>query len=283
MNMTQVNLTQNSLTNLLHEASSVAVEAGKLLLGLQQNGSFEVETKSDCSPVTSADYAASDLIIRRLSALTPHLPVLTEEALKPWQERREWGAYWLVDPLDGTQEFIYGSGDFAVSIALIEHGEPILGVIYWPEKNAVYFAGRGQGAWRKVGNELKSIHVRRLQNPSTDAITIALSRRQPAERVLSRMNYGERSIERVLTGSCALKSCLVAEGTADCFLRVGETGEWDTAAAQILVQEAGGSLVDEQFKPLSYNHTEEPTNPNFLVLGDPNIAWPSIFPKSAHS
>jgi len=263
----------------LQDTLAVAIDAGKLLLGLQQNGSFEVETKSDCSPVTSADYAANDLIIRRLSALNPHLPVLTEEALKPWQERREWSSYWLVDPLDGTQEFIYGSGDFAVSIALIAKGEPVLGVIYWPEKDAVYFAALGQGAWRKRCDELKEIHVRRLANPTTDAITIALSRRQPAERILSRMAYGERTIERVLTGSCALKSCLVAEGTADCFLRVGETGEWDTAAAQILVQEAGGSLVDEQFKPLSYNHTEEPINPNFLVLGDPYIAWPTIFPE----
>ncbi len=272
-------LSPEHLANLLQYTCDVACDAGILLRGLQQTGGFTVESKHDDSPVTSADYAASDLIVQRLTELTPHLPVLTEEALKPWHERRHWGAYWLVDPLDGTQEFIYGSDDFAVSIALIEQNKPILGVIYWPAKNAVYFAGRGQGAWRKVGSVLKNISVRRLQNPATDAITIALSRRQPAERIMSRMQYGERRVERILTGSCALKSCLVAEGTADCFLRVGETGEWDTAAAQILVQEAGGSLVDEGFRPLLYNHTAQPVNPNFLVLGDPRIRWPLIFPQ----
>lgn len=267
----------NDLAGLLEPTCEVASDTGKLLLDMQRSGGFAVESKSDSSPVTSADFAASDLIVRRLAELTPHLPVLTEEALKPWRERRHWGSYWLVDPLDGTQEFIYGSDDFAVSIALVEHGQPVLGVVYWPAKNAVYFAGRGQGAWRKVGSKLANIRVRQLLNPATDPITIALSRRQPAERILSRMHQGGREVQRVLTGSCALKSCLVAEGSADCFYRVGETGEWDTAAAQILVQEAGGRLVDEQFNALLYNHHKNPVNPNFLVLGDPRIAWPLIF------
>ena len=121
--------------------------------------------------------------------------------------------------------------------------------------------------------------MRRLQNPQRDAITVALSRRQPVERILSRMSHGERVIEHVKTGSCTLKSCLVAEGSADCFIRVGETGEWDTAAAQILVQEAGGSLVDENFNPLTYNRTAHPVNPNFLVLGDPRVDWQTLLPE----
>lgn len=274
-------LQPTDLTQLLAPSCDIASETGKYLLGLQRSGEFQVESKYDSSPVTSADFAASDLITRRLTELTPSIPVLTEEALVPWPERSHWGRYWLVDPLDGTQEFIDGSDDFAVSIALVEQGQPVLGVIYWPAKNAVYFAAKGQGAWRKTEHELSRIAVRQLSNPATDPLIIALSRRQPADRILSRMQYGERIIERVLTGSCTLKSCLVAEGTADCFYRVGETGEWDTAAAQVLVQEAGGSLVNEQLSNLSYNQTADPVNPNFLVLGDPNITWADIINQPA--
>lgn len=269
----------SSLANLLNDAAETAAAAGKLLLNWQQRGEYKVATKNDESPVTSADYAASDFIIRRLGALSPPLPILTEEALPPWRERRHWQAYWLVDPLDGTQEFIDGSGDYAVSIALVSQGKPILGVVYWPEKERLYFAAKGQGAWRKQGSELKNLQVRRLQNPATDPITIALSRRQPAERILSRMDYSQRVLSQVLTGSCTLKACLVAEGTADCFFRIGETGEWDTAAAELIVHEAGGCLVSEHFQPLPYNQTAAVTNPNFLVLGDPRVHWQTIFPQ----
>lgn len=274
-------LQATDLAKLLAPSCDIASETGKFLLGLQRSGNFEIENKHDSSPVTSADFAASDLITSRLIELTPNIPVLTEEALVPWPVRSQWHRYWLVDPLDGTQEFIDGSDDFAVSIALVEHGQPVLGVIYWPAKQAVYFAAKDQGAWRKTEHKLSRIAVRQLANAATDPLIIALSRRQPADRILSRMHYGERVIQRVLTGSCTLKSCLVAEGTADCFYRVGETGEWDTAAAQVIVQEAGGSLVSEQLGSLSYNQTAEPVNPNFLVLGDPNIAWARIINQPA--
>lgn len=267
------------LANLVQDAADIATEAGALLLAAQNEGSYQVHEKADDSPVTSADFAASELISLQLSKTTARVPVLTEEALKPWQERRQWSSYWLVDPLDGTQEFIYGSPDFAVSIALVEQDQPVLGVIYWPAEDAIYYAARRQGSWRRVGSRLENISVRRLTNPKHDSITVALSRRQPAERILSRMSHGERTIEHIQTGSCALKSCLVAEGTADCFIRVGETGEWDTAAAQILVEEAGGSLVNESFQPLRYNRTAQPVNPNFLVLGDPRIDWPLLLPE----
>ncbi|RUO42775.1 3'(2'),5'-bisphosphate nucleotidase [Aliidiomarina taiwanensis] len=268
------------LAALLPKAGAVAMDTGKLLLAQQQEGTFEIKAKGDDSPVTSADFAASQLIVTRLSQLTPDIPVLTEEALKPWAERQTWQRYWLVDPLDGTQEFIYGSGDFAVSIALMEHNQPVLGVIYWPDKGALYSAGKGLGATRQRAGVTEPIRVNKLQKPEQGPLTIALSRRQPVDRVLSQMAVGERQTHALHTGSCALKSCLVAEGAADCFLRVGITGEWDTAAAQILVEEAGGQLVSVDFEPIRYNQTDDLTNPDFLVLGDPSVPWQDIFPKS---
>ncbi|RTE86442.1 MULTISPECIES: 3'(2'),5'-bisphosphate nucleotidase CysQ [Gammaproteobacteria] len=270
---------EEHLAHLSAEVADIASAVGKKILALQGEGKFDVETKADDSPVTSADLMASEFISEHLHNLNPSLPVLTEESLVDWSVRRDWSSYWLVDPLDGTQEFIYGSGDFAVSIALIHYDMPILGVIYWPAEDALYTAAAGQGAWRLQKGVHQNISVRRLDTPQSDSIKVALSRRQPTERILSRMSSGDRDIEHVYTGSCALKSCLVAEGTADCFVRVGETGEWDTAAAQILVEEAGGSLVDESFRPLKYNRSAQPKNPNFLVLGDPRIDWQDILPQ----
>lgn len=268
------------LNTLLPEAGAIASDTGQLLLAQQQEGTFEIQTKGDDSPVTSADFAASQLIVERLGKLTPDIPVLTEEALRPWAERQAWQQYWLVDPLDGTQEFIYGSGDFAVSIALMENNQPILGVIYWPDKGALYSAAKGLGATRTLAGVTEPIRVNKLQQPDLGSITIALSRRQPVARVLSQMAVGERQTQALHTGSCALKSCLVAEGAADCFLRVGITGEWDTAAAQVLVEEAGGQLVSVDFEPIRYNQTDDLTNPDFLVLGDPAVPWQDIFPKA---
>ncbi|CUS47534.1 MAG: 3'(2'), 5'-bisphosphate nucleotidase CysQ [Idiomarinaceae bacterium HL-53] len=271
------------LAQLSAAVAQIAASVGQRILSLQQSGSFDVAHKQDSSPVTSADMMASDYISEQLRKLQPQLPVLTEESLVPWAVRRDWKSYWLVDPLDGTQEFIYGSGDFAVSIALVHYDLPILGVIYWPAQDALYSAAQGQGAWRQQHGKHENISVRRLNDPKEDDLKVALSRRQPTERILSKMSAGNRNVEHVYTGSCALKSCLVAEGSADCFVRVGETGEWDTAAAQILVEQAGGSLVDESFQPLRYNRTALPKNPNFLVLGDPRIDWPLILPQGLSS
>lgn len=274
---------EEHLAQLSAAVAEIAAAVGAKILEVQRLGEFKVESKDDDSPVTSADLMASDYISEKLRALHPSLPVLTEESLVEWPVRRNWTSYWLVDPLDGTQEFIYGSGDFAVSIALIHYDKPILGVIYWPQEDALYTAALGQGAWRLHAGKHENISVRRLEEPSFDSIKVALSRRQPVDKILSRMDAGLRDVEHVYTGSCALKSCLVAEGTADCFVRVGETGEWDTAAAQILVEEAGGSLVNEAFRPLIYNRSVQPKNPNFLVLGDPRIDWQALLPQGFSS
>lgn len=266
------------LQSLLTPLQDIAKETGDLLLEFYQQGNFEAFHKADDSPVTSADYAASDLLVKRLQQLTPSVPVLSEEAIQPWQVRRAWQRYWLVDPLDGTQEFVAGSGDFAVSIALIENGVPVLGMIAWPTADKLYFAHQHGGAFRLSSGQLEPIQVRKLANPSRDTIIVALSRRQPKERILTRYQ-SQQPVAVIHTGSCALKSALVAEGNADVFMRIGPTGEWDTGAAEILVREAGGQLVDVHYQPLSYNQTANTDNPDFIVLGDPAVAWQQIFPQ----
>lgn len=268
---------------LQQNVASIARDTGELVLDHYRKHDFTVSDKADDSPVTSADIEASEFLTQALSRLTPDIPILSEEAIVPWQERRNWQRYWLIDPIDGTQEFIDGSGDFAIAIALVDRFEPVMGGIYWPTEAVYYQALRGHGAQRQAMGSATGqirtdrIQVRRVADPREDELIIAVSRRQSQHKVTSRMNPN-RQVKSLVTGSCSLKSCLVAEGSADCFLRVGPTGEWDTGAAQIIVQEAGGSLLSEHFQPVTYNRTASLANPNFMVLGDPRVDWMSVFP-----
>lgn len=264
------------------QVADIIRETGSLVLDHYHKHDFTIADKEDQSPVTSADIEASEFLTRALQRLTPDIPVLSEEAVVPWLERRDWTKYWLIDPIDGTQEFINGSGDFAIAIALIEDYQPVMGSIYWPTERVLYQAMQGHGTQRHSYGaqglvQTESIRVRRLVNPASDELIMAISRRQDHHKVSSRMDPG-RAVRPLMTGSCSLKSCLVAEGSADCFLRVGPTGEWDTGAAQIIVEEAGGSLVSEYFEPVTYNRTPSLANPNFMVLGDPRVDWISVFP-----
>lgn len=263
------------LPHLLDVAKQIATGAGQALLRIQQEQSYRVESKEDGSPVTSADIYASDLITQQLRACQPSFPVLTEEALPSWQHRQQWHTYWLVDPLDGTQEFIYGSADFAVSIALVHQGKPVIGVIYWPQQCRLYYAAQELGAWRqKAGQQAEAM---RIKAPDLKNLTIALSTRQPKERIFQWVHEPYQSMHCVHRGSCALKACMVAEGTADCYVRLGETGEWDTGAAEVIVGEAGGSIVSTSYQPLSYNQEESTSNPDFLILGSSEIPWTQVF------
>lgn len=273
----------NSLRDLQSAVASIARDTGDLVLDHYRKHDFTVADKADQSPVTSADIEASEFLTEALNRLTPDIPVLSEEAIVPWQERRNWQRYWLIDPIDGTQEFIDGSGDFAIAIALVDQFQPVMGSIYWPTEAVLYQALQGNGAQRismpAAGalSVAERIRVRRVAQPQSDELIIAISRRQSQDKVSSRMNPA-RQVRSLVTGSCSLKSCLVAEGSADCFLRVGPTGEWDTGAAQIIVEEAGGSLLSEHFQPVTYNRTASLANPNFMVLGDPRVDWMSVFP-----
>lgn len=264
------------LSQLLQPVIEIARASGEVILDIYQRGDFEKNIKSDDTPVTSADMAAHKLVKARLQALTPDIPVLSEEDVSiPLAERGNWTCYWLVDPLDGTQEFIAGSGDFATIIALVENNQPVLGVVYGPVSGVSYYAAKGYGAWKEMpGGEKQRLSVLRHED-KLSSLSIAISRRQDIKAITDRLDPN-RHYDLVPLGSAALKSCLVAEGTVDCYLRLGPTGEWDTAATQCIVEEAGGRILDMTLSPLSYNERDSLENPNFIVLGDTELPWRQI-------
>ncbi|MCR9672123.1 3'(2'),5'-bisphosphate nucleotidase CysQ [Vibrio alginolyticus] len=267
------------LSHLLPQVIEIARSAGQMILEIYEKKQYEAYTKSDETPVTSADIAAHKLITERLSALTPDIPVLSEEdADISLEQRAQWERYWLVDPLDGTQEFIARSGDFATIIALVDNNKPTMGVVYGPVSGVTYYAYSGKGAWKipDMSDSVK-IHTHKHEQPG-QSIAIAISRRQDINRITSRMSSAW-NYDLIPLGSAALKACLVAEGAVDCYLRLGPTGEWDTAATQCIVEEAGGRILSTQLEPLSYNERETLENPNFIVLGDADLPWNEILQR----
>ncbi|GAC25402.1 3'(2'), 5'-bisphosphate nucleotidase [Paraglaciecola mesophila KMM 241] len=269
-------MSTDQISALLDIAKTAAKEAGKVVMEIYDSGDFKSYQKDDDSPVTSADYKANEVILAILQRETPHIPIMSEESENgTLAERKDWQRYWLIDPIDGTQEFIARSGDFAVNIALVENNQPIIGVIYWPPGETLYFASKDNGAFKESESENKQIFVRKFVDPENDAVMIAISRRQARENVMRSMS-DHRTYQTYPTGSCSLKSCFIAEGKADVFLRLGITGEWDTGASQCIVSEAGGSILAHDFSSLSYNERDSVTNPDFIVMGDQRVNWQTI-------
>ncbi len=247
----------------------IARDAGARILEVYQTD-FEVERKDDKSPLTEADLAAHNVIVSRLGDLEPCYPVLSEEAAEmAFEQRAGWGCFWLVDPLDGTREFVKRNGEFTVNIALIDAHTPVLGVVYVPVSGTTYYAARGQGAFkREADGRTRRIQVRPLPR---DRIIVAGSRSHGNDATRAFIDrLGD--VEMISIGS-SLKTCLVAEGRADVYPRFGPTSEWDTAAAQCLVEEAGGHLTDTALEPLRYNTKASLLNPHFLVFGDASRDW----------
>ena len=265
-----------TLNELLEPVIAIAREAGQAIAAIYASGDFAASQKSDDTPVTSADLASNDIIMARLQQLAVSYPIQTEESEPlPLSERKDWQRYWLVDPLDGTGEFIQRSGDFAVNIALIENGEPIMGVIYAPISDVTYAAIRGECVFRRnADGSQMPIQARSLQG-EIGTLRFAISRRQKLDVLTACLPAGLNT-EFIPFGSSTLKSCMVAEGLADCYLRIGPTGEWDTGAAECIVREAGGSVMNAAFEPLSYNQRESFENPNFMVVADADYPWADI-------
>ena len=221
-------------------------------------------------------YISNDIINKRLQAATPDIPILSEENKHAsLAERETWPRYWLIDPIDGTQEFIARSGDFAINIALIENNAPTIGVIFWPPGQSLYYASKGEGAYKEAPGEHRRIQVRKLDDPHNSVVMIAISRRQSRDKIMSRMT-AKRVYQTLPLGSCSLKSCFIAEGKADVFMRIGITGEWDTGASQCIVEEAGGRILAANFEPLTYNQRKTLENPDFVVMGDQRVPWQEI-------
>ncbi|PID50039.1 MAG: 3'(2'),5'-bisphosphate nucleotidase [Proteobacteria bacterium] len=263
-----------NLAQLTAAVKEIAREAGKLIMQVYERNEagMEITNKQDNSPLTEADLASHRYIVASLQALTPQYPILSEEsAAIPYAERKQWQTYWLVDPLDGTREFIKRNGEFGVLIALIHEHESVLGVVHAPVLETTWYASLGNGAFKQqVNAEAKPIQTR---EPS-DVLTIVGSRSH-AGSSLQTLLEKVGTHELVSMGSI-LKACLVADGRADFYPRLGPTSEWDTAAAQIIVEEAGGKMLQTDFSPMRYNEQDSLLNAPFIVFGSDAINWAEL-------
>jgi len=253
----------------LEQLVDISRRAGLAILEWYE-GDMGITLKADDSPLTKADLASHELINAELTNRWPDIPVLSEESADiPWQTRQHWQQYWLVDPLDGTKEFINRNGEFTVNIALISDHQPVMGIVHVPVTDVSYFGARGEGAWRQSGSaEATAIDVRQ---PAAEPAVIVGSRSHANPELASQLN--QLGPHELISMGSSLKFCRVAEGQADFYPRLGPTSEWDTAAAQAVVEAAGGQVVTIDGSPLDYNRKEIYLNPHFFVFGDPAIEW----------
>lgn len=249
---------------LLDKLVDAAREAGRAILAVYSSG-FEVSYKPDRSPVTTADRQSHEIINERLTKLSPHIPLLSEEGKDiNYAARRGWKEFYLIDPLDGTKEFISGNGEFTVNIALIRDSRPVAGVIYVPVEDVMYYALKGHGAYMTKGDgPPRRISVSAGTGPEG---LIVVASRSHASQALEDFLRNLKVKERVSRGS-SLKFCLVAEGKADIYPRLGPTWEWDTAAGHAILEEAGGRVVDLKGRALIYNK-ESLKHEGFIAMGN---------------
>ena len=257
----------DTLDSLLEPVLAIARQAGEEILEIYRTD-FAVEKKRDKSPLTAADMASHRTILAGLEQFG--LPILSEESTQiSFEVRSAWHRYWLVDPLDGTKEFVNKNGEFTVNIALIDDHRPVLGVVHVPVKDTDYYGSLVTGAFMRVGEqEARRITVSELGEGPVRVVGSKSHRGNSLDRYLD--NLGPHDL--IPMGS-SLKLCLVAEGQADVYPRLGPTSEWDTAAAQAVVECAGGMVVDTQGKPIRYNTKSDILNPHFIVYGDPVKDW----------
>jgi len=260
---------EDNLNNTLEQLVDISRRAGLAILEWY-DGDMGITQKADDSPLTKADLASHELINAELTRLWPDIPVLSEESADiPWETRKKWQQYWLVDPLDGTKEFINRNGEFTVNIALIRNRQAVMGVVHVPVTNISYFGSHKSGARRQDGNA--DPVVIKVRQPAAKPAVIVGSRSHANPELEDQLNK-LGPFELTSMGS-SLKFCRVAEGVADFYPRLGPTCEWDTAAAQAVVEAAGGQIVRIDGSPLEYNSKETFLNPHFFVFGDTEKKW----------
>ena len=259
--------------SLVAELSVISQNAGQAILEVYQQD-FTVSHKADQSPLTQADLASHRLIRDALQSLTPDIPLLSEESAEvAFATRAGWNEYWLVDPLDGTKEFINRNGEFTVNIALVRDHQPVLGIVHVPVRGVTYTGVVGAGARRQdPDGSIRPISVR---CPAAEPLIVVGSRSHASPR-LQHYLAALGPHEFVSMGS-SLKFCLVAEGRADLYPRLGPTSEWDTAAAHAVVAAAGGQVLTLDGQPLRYNRKDSLLNPDFLVIADPGRNFLEVF------
>ena len=254
---------------LLLDICNVAIEAGNEILNFYNND-IEVTHKEDLSPLTKADLASNKIILESLTRLNSNIPILSEESLVDWSIRKNWKKYWLVDPLDGTKEFIKKNGEFTVNIALIEDNNPILGVVYVPAKSLLYLAEKNKGSF-KTNTKDKLENFEGIQK-------ILVSSQTNRARVIGSRSHSNATFDNwvkekfpnadIVQAGSSLKFCLIAEGEADIYPRFGPTSEWDIAAGHMIVNEAGGKIRTFQNDSIKYNTKENIINPEFYAIGN---------------
>jgi len=252
---------------------AIARDAAAAILRIYDS-EFIVQRKHDNSPLTAADLAAHHCIVDGLARLTPDIPVLSEESAHEVSaaQRRQWARLWVVDPLDGTREFVKRNGEFTVNIALVEDGVAVFGVVQAPVTGELWHGGQGLGAFRRDGEDDVVLRVR---VPAVSPLRVAASRshRDPrSEAFITRMARSVGGVEPLGLGS-SLKFCRLAEGGMDVYPRFGPTSEWDTAAGQCVLEGAGGCVLDPKGRPLRYNQRDTVLNGDFIALGDAGLPW----------
>ncbi|ROU02202.1 3'(2'),5'-bisphosphate nucleotidase [Marinobacter sp. R17] len=250
-----------SNSSLLPEVVRIAEAASAKVLDIYETD-FSVDHKADKSPITEADIASHHVIVEGLQSLTPEIPILSEESANaPWDERKHWTRFWLVDPIDGTKDFVNRSGEFTVNIALIENGEPVMGVVTAPALDEVYWGLKGEGAWKRNGaGETRQLSV--VEPPQSKRVVASKNHLNDDTRAFIEA-LGEHCL--VQAGS-SLKFCRIAEGEADIYPRLGPTCEWDTGAAQAVLEAAGGKVRKLDGSPIEYGK-EDVLNPFFVASG----------------
>ena len=264
---------QADFSELARGCCAIARTAGNAIMRVYA-GEFAVERKDDNSPLTAADLAAHRAIVDGLHVLSPQIPVLSEESAVQagWDERRRWARYWLVDPLDGTREFVKRNGEFTVNIALIHEHRPVLGVVFAPSLGEMYWAWRGGHAYFSTNSQSGENPLRTRKRG--DPLLIAGSRSHADPRLTAALiKLGAHDLKPL--GS-SLKFCRAARAEVDLYIRYGPTSEWDTAAGQCVLEQAGGGVTDFNGTPLGYNAKESLLNPDFLAFGDSSVAWAAL-------
>jgi 3'(2'), 5'-bisphosphate nucleotidase len=258
----------------------ITKRAGDAILEVYRSD-FEVENKADESPLTQADLAAHEIIAAGLARVSPGVPVISEESVPPgYEERKTWSKYWLVDPLDGTKEFVNRNGEFTVNIALIESGQPVWGIVGVPVQERIFIGDVAAGQAKLIdASGVRDIRGRAMSRDTAELVVVA-SRSHGGERLetyIDELAAQVTSLSRTPVGS-SLKLCVLASGEADCYPRLGPTNEWDIGAAHAVLRAAGGEVYQTNQAPLTYNAKASFLNPEFVAVADASFGWWALLP-----
>lgn len=268
-----MNIEAEKLEQLCQQVKGIAVGAGKRILDIYYNEpvkNWDVQQKADSTPLTRADTASHHFIVNALMVIEPTIPIISEEGVPSFAQRKAWELCWVIDPLDGTKEFLAQNGEFTVNIALVYQGQPILGVIYAPVLDELYWSHQFSGSYKHKGGIDELIRVAPLFSPQPIRLMASRHHGSTVDATYTRWLREPNNIQTITLGS-SLKFCNIAQGMADVYIRLGPTSEWDTAAGQIILVQAGGHLVSMQNEPFTYNKRSTLLNTSFIAMSNKSL------------